>query len=361
MFKRLLLVEKSLAIQKLVEIALSKEGVEVVTVNNGLSALDMLGKATPDLLMVDSQLEGMSLHAFLERVKGKTGLNQFPVLLLTEPGDLVDQETLRVFGVLGCIEKPLEASNLRDKVIGFLYASPTGATIRDPEETIVAPFSNTTEVPPSSLPESDSDEDMMNIEELLGWSPEAKSPFSELEEEGSESGFNFPPDEARDQQKAKEEVVVVDEEAEVLASVEVLHASENSPSEESYAEVTSSIALNEPAPEETQPLPSVTIEETSSLSNADQAPSGIIQEKVKPSSPGDPEHVVSGMIREEVKPSSLGDPEHAVSGMSQEQMEAIVSKISREGIEKVVWEVVPALAEVAIQKEIERLKAEEPT
>jgi hypothetical protein len=47
--------------------------------------------------------------------------------------------------------------------------------------------------------------------------------------------------------------------------------------------------------------------------------------------------------------------------MSQEQMEAIVSKISREVIEKVVWEVVPALAEVAIQKEIERLKAQEST
>jgi CheY-like chemotaxis protein len=339
MSKRLLLVERSLAIQKLVEIALTKEGVEVITVTDGLSALDILGKVPPDLLIVDSELEGMNLHAFLGRVKGKMGLKQFPVLLLTEPTDLVDQETLRAAGVLGYVEKPLEASRLRERVIALLHAPPTGATVRDPEETLVAPFASMAKAP---LPLSTQDEEgLMNIEELLGWSPEAKSPFSELEEEKRESDFNFPLDEARGVREVKEEAVVVDDEAEVLSSVEVLHTSENSPSEESYAEApTTSIILSEADPEESPSPPSMAVE-TSSLTDPDQA--------------------VSGMTQGEIKPSSLGDSGHAVTGMSQEQMEAIVSKISREVIEKVVWEVVPALAEVAIQKEIERLKAQEST
>jgi len=56
-------------------------------------------------------------------------------------------------------------------------------------------------------------------------------------------------------------------------------------------------------------------------------------------------------------PKEVGE----IPELSPKQMEVILSKISREIIEKVVWEVVPSLAEIAVQKEIERLKAEDPS
>ncbi len=52
-------------------------------------------------------------------------------------------------------------------------------------------------------------------------------------------------------------------------------------------------------------------------------------------------------------------PSVSVSGataMNEEQLAAIVSKISREIIEKIAWEVVPDLAETLIKEEIRKLK-----
>jgi len=42
--------------------------------------------------------------------------------------------------------------------------------------------------------------------------------------------------------------------------------------------------------------------------------------------------------------------------MSEEQLRAALSQVSREVIEKIVWEVVPDLAEMLIKEEIKRLQ-----
>jgi hypothetical protein len=44
-------------------------------------------------------------------------------------------------------------------------------------------------------------------------------------------------------------------------------------------------------------------------------------------------------------------------GLTKEQIDAVVS-LSREVVERVVWEVVPVLAETLIKEEIQRLTAE---
>ncbi len=46
----------------------------------------------------------------------------------------------------------------------------------------------------------------------------------------------------------------------------------------------------------------------------------------------------------------------SAGAVSEEQLAAIISKISRDIIEKVVWEVVPDLAETLIKEEIRKLK-----
>jgi CheY-like chemotaxis protein len=333
MSKKLLLVERSLAIQKLVELALSKEAIEVVTVTNGLSALDILSKVPPDLLMVDSQLEGMNMKAGIK-------VNQPPVLLLTQPEDLVEPEALRASGVWGCIEKPLEAALLRSRVVDILQSVPSTSPIGDPEETMVAPFSNDPPHFPTSA--SQGEDEMMKIEDLLGWSSDEKSPFSELEEEKSSDDLSFPLEDVKGESAEKGGGVVLDEEVDVSPPTDLYSEKQDVPPP--VSEIESEILSQElpsPEPEQTvveghhvEPDPSV-FPEGSSVSKP------ILTEGVSPS--------VSS-------PGSAGIPE-----LSQEQIEAMVSKISREIIEKVVWEVVPSLAEIAIQKEIERLKAEDPS
>jgi hypothetical protein len=60
-----------------------------------------------------------------------------------------------------------------------------------------------------------------------------------------------------------------------------------------------------------------------------------------------------------VTPTVSSDSQVTLPGgtLTQEQLTAAISQISREVIEKIVWEVVPDLAEVLIQEEIRKLKA----
>jgi len=397
MSKKLLLVERSLAIQKLVELALSKEEIEVITVTNGLSALDILSEVPPDLLVVDSQMEGMNIQTFLEKMKAGVSVSHPPVLLLTEPEDLVEPEALRASGVWGCIEKPLEAALLRSRVVDILQSAPATPPIVDPEETIVGPLSTGPTHSPSSAPQGE--EEMMKIEDLLGWSSDEKSPFSELEEEKSSDDLSFPLEDAKGQPKEAGGAVVVDEEAVVFESVDLLQDKQESPIPVSEMESVSPAPVpSSPDPETPSLQERSVIEEPTGVQeqpiaqeqpSIQEAPSS---EAVVPPSPKElgeipeltPEQmepILSKISREiiekvawEVVPSlaeSVVRTEAVVSPspkevgeipeLSPKQMEVILSKISREIIEKVVWEVVPSLAEIAVQKEIERLKAEDPS
>jgi hypothetical protein len=50
-------------------------------------------------------------------------------------------------------------------------------------------------------------------------------------------------------------------------------------------------------------------------------------------------------------------PIPAAVTLDEEQLKALLAKVSREVIEKIVWEVVPDLAEILIKEEIKKLKA----
>lgn len=49
-----------------------------------------------------------------------------------------------------------------------------------------------------------------------------------------------------------------------------------------------------------------------------------------------------------------------IGELPREYLEGIIARVAKDMVEKVAWEVIPSLAEIAIRKEIERLKAEDP-
>lgn len=57
-----------------------------------------------------------------------------------------------------------------------------------------------------------------------------------------------------------------------------------------------------------------------------------------------------------LSPEPIPSPPLAPASMSEEQLRAALSQVSREVIEKIVWEVVPDLAEMLIKEEIKRLQ-----
>ena len=198
-----------------------------------------------------------------------------------------------------------------------------GVIFTDPDETMVVQPDSEPQAVASQAPQiNESSGDMVKIEDLLGWSGDEKSPFSELDEESQEDDLIYSSQDTDTPIDEKGGAMVIEE-----VNIAGDWASSNISQEPKHAL------------------------KAQGLSEPEVVSEGVPQETVSQST--------------EIPPLATGLPvNHSVSmpqvpELSSEQMEAIVSKISHDMIEKVVWEVVPSLAEIAIKKEIERINSED--
>ncbi len=290
--RKLMVVDSDRAVQAWIEERLRPEGFEVSCFDDGLSALDMLSKLDPDLILADYNLEGINIFRFCDKLRQKSMSRARPLLLMVNPAEPVDQNRLRASGVVDFIKKPLKAEDLMEKIRSY---SVEPATVI---QKMPSP-------PPTETPKALSEEQMetLKIEELLGWSlpgektvlstpepkPEIKQAFQEDDRTIIETRMPFP-------------LTAFPPEAEMITGTEA---------EQSEAIFSPSTAAPSPPQEES-----------------------LVQ------SPA----------------SALGGVEPPISP---QVLEATVTKMAREIIEKVVWEVVPVLAERLIKEELEKLKSSE--
>ncbi|MEK7280491.1 MAG: response regulator [Nitrospirota bacterium] len=279
MSSRLFVVDANLAVQKLVEYSLSREGFEVTAFSDGLSALDASDRIKPDVLIVEYNVAGMNISKFCEKIRKDPDLKDCSILLLVNPSDTFDEKSLLSAGITDFIRKPIESADLATKAKQYLTAK------NEDEEVEV------------------SEEEMVKMEELLGWSSSAgsKSFFSELKEDDTPGLLDL-----NESVKDKEETA---KEADNLVFVDEKEASEVREEKEEK-------------PVEREPVPKI---ET-------------VTEKILPKA-----EVVSG----------------ATSQIPGELVEKMVKEAAREAVERIAWEVIPSLAEIAIKKELEKLKDED--
>lgn len=357
MSKRLLLADNSLAVQKLVEFSLGKEGYEVTAVNDGLSALDLADRVEPDIILSDLNLKGVNVYSFCEKVRRKEKLRKTPILVLINYTDTYDEEKLRGAGVVDFIRKPLESGELVEKVKNIAQ-SPEPVSERASLENLAkrAPLSET------GAPSEDS----VKIEELLGWSVAEKSPFSEISDKGEP--------EPRESGTAEEEDVFVVEEATPAASkLEQIPEVPSLPPQEDSPASDEAILFGEPPPEAFAEEPPIELTSAAEMIPPVAAESfGVTPMEVD----AGPEPPIELATADEMTPSAesvahegreapppgttlSADQVEEVRALTQKIVEEVVARIAKEVIEKVTWEVVPSLAEIAIRKEIEKLNVPE--
>ncbi|HNQ99054.1 MAG TPA: response regulator [Trueperaceae bacterium] len=107
------------------EMLLSVDGYEVVTVEDGKAALEYLKDHTPDLAILDVMMPHLSGLQVCHRMKRIPRLKDVPVLVLTA---MRDEETLthaRMAHADGVVFKPLEGKDFRETVRNLL----AGATM----------------------------------------------------------------------------------------------------------------------------------------------------------------------------------------------------------------------------------------
>ena len=118
---KLLLVDDSITIQRVVQLTFADEDVEVVTVGDGLRAEDAIREESPDIVLVDANMphqNGYEVTAFV-----KSGLNRdVPVILLTGAFDPVNEVDAKEAGCDGVLVKPFEPKQVIEKVAELLNA-----------------------------------------------------------------------------------------------------------------------------------------------------------------------------------------------------------------------------------------------
>ncbi len=119
---KILCIDDSPTIRKLVHKALDPEGYEVLDAEDGKEAL-ALAEGGVDLFLVDVHMPQMDGFEFVEAIKQDGALAQKPVVFLTTESSEEKKQRGKQLGVNGWIVKPFEPEALT-KVVAML----TGAS-----------------------------------------------------------------------------------------------------------------------------------------------------------------------------------------------------------------------------------------
>jgi DNA-binding response OmpR family regulator len=365
MAKKLLVVDSNLAIQKLVEYNLSREKFEVTCLNDGLSALDLLTKVDPDLILADYHLEGISFTRFCEKVKQKQSAKERPILVLVSATDSYDPNKLVSLGVVDFVKKPLEPKELIEKLKEL--SQDTATLIDKAPRPVVSPAASPHAGSPAVSPPPTAKEqaEMMKIEELLGWSLPGEKPMEKATQK-TESRLPagghgiLEPDGEMTMVQSRADAVVPPPPVQPEPPQERPEPSmpESRPVMEDAEQTMIAMRIpppSPPAPAEAEAPPPVA--KTTEAPSAPITPAAL--EAAFPHLYASPETVESPPSP---APSAGAQAQPAVSeAVSQEKLEVLVSKIAKDIIEKVAWDVVPSLAETLIKEELEKLKTDKPS
>ncbi|PCF97472.1 response regulator transcription factor [Vreelandella nigrificans] len=102
------------------EFLMEQAGFEVVTAEDGEQALEQVSVASPDLLLLDISLPGMSGFDVLERLRSQDATAQLPIIMLTAHGRDVEREKGMALGADDYITKPFSTQSLVEKVKALL-------------------------------------------------------------------------------------------------------------------------------------------------------------------------------------------------------------------------------------------------
>ena len=113
---KLLVADDSITIQKVIGIIFGGGEYSLTIVDNGKSAVDKAREINPDILLIDVLMPGMSGYEVSEAVRSIPALADKPILLLTGSFEPFDEEKAKKCGADDFIAKPFESQQIISKV-----------------------------------------------------------------------------------------------------------------------------------------------------------------------------------------------------------------------------------------------------
>ncbi|MFZ3208500.1 MAG: response regulator [Geobacteraceae bacterium] len=113
---KLLVVDDSQSIATIIQVALQKEGYEVMTANDGVEGLKMALTHNPDLIICDSVMPRMDGFGLLRALRATPSFANTPMILLTSKATGEDEQRALEVGFLDFISKPVQTIRIVSRV-----------------------------------------------------------------------------------------------------------------------------------------------------------------------------------------------------------------------------------------------------
>jgi signal transduction histidine kinase len=117
---RILVVEDNPINRKLLLALLARDGHQAVAAQDGLEALDLLGRQEFDLILMDVQMPGLDGLELTKLIRGRESGRRLPIVAVTAHAMACHREECLAVGMDDYLAKPLEPQDLRAKVARWL-------------------------------------------------------------------------------------------------------------------------------------------------------------------------------------------------------------------------------------------------
>jgi CheY-like chemotaxis protein len=306
---KILLADDSITIQKVVGIIFGGDEYSLTVVDNGKAAVEKARELNPDVLLIDALMPGMSGYEVCEAVRATPSIADKPILLLTGSFEPFDETKAKNCGADDFLAKPFESQQIVAKVRELIErgSSRTAAPAAE-KESIVPP------------------------------------PVPEVAEEAAADGiwgaFTAPEEPAPAAPPAVEAPPVGQSTGSQWIPVE----------EETFA-FEEEVVIEQPAP--AVEIPEPTIEENmfgDTDFGAAAASETVTEVETAP---------ITEPATAAVQPAAVAAVPVATAAplaLTEEQLREALATASKDVIERIVWEIVPDLAEVLIKEAIRKIK-----
>lgn len=120
MTRRVLVVEDSAVIRRLIDVCLRPAAIEVVMREDGPGALEAALSEHPDLMVLDIGLPEMDGWEVLDRLRSDPRTKSLPVLVLTAHAEEESRRRADEGGADGFVTKPFQPDELRREILGIM-------------------------------------------------------------------------------------------------------------------------------------------------------------------------------------------------------------------------------------------------
>ena len=114
--KTILIVDDEKEVRDLIHVTLHNPEYRILETGDGCSALELVRRERPDLLMLDWMMPSMSGLEVAEALSSDPHTADIPIIMLTAIGADKDRQRAYEMGILAYIVKPFSPLELRERV-----------------------------------------------------------------------------------------------------------------------------------------------------------------------------------------------------------------------------------------------------